>query len=454
MDDELSAARRRGAVRKLLWPHGRKHKGFMHGKRWMGAALILLVCALTVTGIAVFNGGGKGKPEEEEYKRNEGVLSLSDFFKVCADNIDFETAGSVHSLARRLINEPFEVSAKITVESEALKALGIPLTSLPADVEIKYDLRDAGIMVSAVGLDLLEAYVAENEITAVSMDGEKTVTELPAGDDLSGDMTLENRMHALVPLPSEDLIGKLLDVLAESVPEACSEQQLGRAYSPKDKKDVNVTLVRTVLDDEALSTAAAAFSERLQSDEALYDATQQLIADNASLFGEKDITLDSLLTRLINRDYEGITVSWKVFRRDEVPVGFAARVTTRDAQVDVTRMAEFDGETGYEYSQLLVNGVEVFFADTVTKDASGEFRLKTVNAGGEPVSVNGTFGLEQIAENTYRLTADAVADGKLLGDEKNTAHFVIEARIDAGSGLGMLGDSPDWREIKELKEKD
>lgn len=453
MDDELSAARRRGAVRKLLWPRGRKHKGFMHGKRWMGMALVLLVCALTVTGIAVFNGGGKGKPQEE-YKGNEGVLSLSDFFKTCADNIDFETAGSVHSLTRRLMNEPFEVSATMTVETQARKALGLPLTSLPADVQIKYDLRDAGIKVSTVGLDLLKAYVAGNEAAAVFMNGEKMVTELPVGDDLSGDMTLENRVCALAPLPSEHLIDRLLEVLAGSVPEACTEQQLGRAYSPKDKEDVNVTLVSTVMDGDALSTAAAAFSERLQSDKALYSETQQMIESNAALFGEKDMTLDSLLTRLINKDYEGITVSWEVFRRDEVPVGFAARITTRDAQVDLTRMAEFDGETSYAYSQLVVDGIEVFSAQTVTQADGGEFRVKTVNTGDEPVSVNGTFGLEKITENTYRLTADAVADGKLLSSSDDTSHFVIDARIDAGSGLGMLGDSADWQKIKELKDED
>ena len=451
MDDELSAARRRGAVRKLLWPHGRRHKGFMHGKRWMGAALILLICALTVTGIAMLNSVGKKPPKEAEINVNEGVLSLSDFFKTYEDKIDFET-GTVHSLTKRLMSEPFEVSAQMTVESKALKSLGIPLTSLPATLDIKYDLRDTGVKLSAVGLDIFKAYLTDNEVTAVSLDGEKTVSELPAGDDLAGDMTLENRIFAFVPLPSEHLIDELMDVLAGSIPESCTEQQLGRAYSPKDHEDVNVTLINTELDAQALSNAATAFAERLKNDEALYQEAERLTAQIAALGGAGDVTLDSLLAQLINQEYEGTTVSWQVYRRDDVPVGFALRVTTRDAQVDLTRMAEFDGETGDERTQLLIDGIEVFCADTVTQGDTGEFKVKTVNTGGETVSLNGTYELSKLQENTYRLTADATAEGKLINDSDDTAHFVIEARIDVGSGLGMLSDSADWQDIKDIDE--
>ncbi len=448
MDDELSAARRRGAVRKLLWPHGIKHKGFMHGRRWAGAALVLLICALTVVGIAVFNGSGKAQPPQES-KGSEGVLALGDFFSTYEDRIDFQTAGTVRDLTRRLMNEPFEVSAQMTIESEALKSFGIPLTSVPAQMDIKYDLRDAGVKVSAAGLSLFEAYLAENEASAVWIGAEPAAAELSAAEDVSGDMTLENRIGAFMPLPPEGLLDRLLAVLAQSVPVDCTEQQLGRAYSPKDNKDVNVTLVCTALDDKTLSAVASAFAEQLKKDEALYGEARQFTAQVAALCGVKDLTLDALLAQLTDKDDVNTKVSWKVYRRDEIPVGFAISVTTRDTQLDFTRIAEFDGETSCEYTQMLVNGTEVFSADTVTMDNSGEFSLKVLKAPGEPVSIKGTFDLEPITENSYHLIADAVADGRLLSEEGDTAHFVIDARIDVGNSLGMMAGSPDWKGIKE-----
>ncbi len=452
MDDDLSAARRMGAVRKLLWPHGKRHKGFMHGKRWAAPALVLLVCALTAVGIAVFNGAGKA-PTTEESKGNEGVLALSDFLTTNASRLDFEAAGSLHSLARRLMNEPFEISAKMTVESEALQALGIPLKSLPADLAVKYDLRDAGVKVSAVGISLFEACLTKDELITVSSGAEPMRTELAAADDMSADLTLKNRIDAFIQYPSEAFIDKLLGILAGSVPMDCSERQLGRAFSPKDMQDVNVTLINTELDAEALSKAAAAFSNAMQQDEALYEQAAKLTASAASAAGAKDVTLESLLKQLIDIDYEGTTVAWQVYRRAEVPIGFAIRVVTRDAQVDLYRLAEFDGETSYEHTQLLINGIEVFNADTVTQSDAGEVSVHTIKADGEPISIQGTYELAKIAENTYQIITDVIADGRLLSNDEQTAHIIMDARVEVGSGLGLLGDSRDWTDIQELKEK-
>lgn len=449
MDDDLSAARRAGAVRRLLWPHGKRHKGFMHGKRWVAPALVLLVLALTAVGIAVFNGAGK-MPAEEEPKGNEGVLALSDFFRTNANRLDFEAAGSIHKLARRLMNEPFEISAKMTVESEALQSLGIPLKSLPADIGIKYDLRDAGVKVSAVGLCLFDAYLTEDELTASVMGGDEAVTQWPAQADLSGDMTLLNRIGAFIPMASDDFISKLLSVLAQSVPEGCSEQRLGRAFSPKDKQNVNVTLISTECNAEALSKAAAAFADAISKDEALYTQAAQLTAAAASAAGAQDVTLESLLGQLIDMDCEGTAVSWQVYRRAEVPIGFALRVVTRDAQVDLYRLTEFDGETSYEHTQLLVNGIEVFGADTVTKDDTGEFSMQALKDG-EMIHINGTYELDKIAENTYHIIADTIADGRLPGSDAQTARINLDARVDVGSGLGLMDDSPKWQDIKDKK---
>ena len=425
----------------------------MHGKRWMGAGLVLLVCALTALGIAVFNGAGKAPPSVQESKRSEGVLALRDFFRAYNDHIEFQAAGTVRGLTRRLMNEPFEVSAQVTIETDALAALGVPLKRVPAQMDIKYDLRTAGVKVSAVGLSLFEAYMKENEASAVWLGAEPVVTELPAGNDMSGDMTLEDRIGMLVPLAPAELLDKLLEELAQSVPEACTEQQLARAYSPKDKQDVNVTLIHTVLEDDALSTAASALSAQLKKDETLYAQLQQLTTQVAAQIGKNDITLDSLLTHLINRDNDGTSVTWKVFRRDQTPIGFSVRIVTRDAQVDVIRMAEFDGETSYGHTQMLLNGTEMFRADTVTQDDAGEYSARAVNAAGQTVSINGTFELIKLAENAYQLTADAVAEG-LFGGAEDTAHTLIDARIDVGNGLGMIAGSPEWQGIEDIKKAD
>ena len=98
---ELDAARRRGAIRRLIWPRGRRprQKGFMHGRRWIGVAVVLLVCALTTAGIAVFSGATAKTPTQSE--GNQGVLSLYDFFRVYARNRELLTEGPLGTLAQR-----------------------------------------------------------------------------------------------------------------------------------------------------------------------------------------------------------------------------------------------------------------------------------------------------------------------------------------------------------------
>jgi hypothetical protein len=452
---ELSAARRRGAIRRLLWPHGKrtKPKDFMHGRRWRGVALVLLVCALTVVGIVIFS----GRPDPPvQIEGNEGVLSLYDFFREYARNKELQSGGPIGTLTDRLMKEPFEISAQMTVESEGLQSFGIPLTSVPAEFNIKYDLRDLGVKANVIGMDIFKAYVTDDQLIIEQGGAEPSVAELPVSSDVSGDMPLGERIRAFAPYLSENAasLEQLFGLLAQSVPEECTEMQLGRAYSPVDGGDVNVTLINTAMDEKALAQAADAFAEKIKGDEALYEQTQDIVTAVSAAFGTKGLTLDSLLTRLENEDFAGTTVTWKVYRRDDTPIGFAVIVTTADAQYDLTRMAEFDGAASYEHAELFVNGSEVFKADYIWKseDNAGTLSAALHSADGETISINGAFAIEPYTNDSYHIEADIDVIGKLLREEEDTVHAKIDARVDLGNGLGMLADSRGWQDIEEWKE--
>lgn len=441
MNDVLKAARRRGALRRLIWPHGRKHKGFMHGRRWMGVALVLLVLALTVAGIAALS-GGKTQPDVE-VTRNEGVLSLYDFFRQYARGRELAPDGPVRSLAERLLGQPFEIGAQVTVRSEGLKALGIPLSSVPVEARVKYDLQDLGVKASVLGLELLGATLSGDELTAVWMNGGQATVRLSAGDGVSGDMTLESRAAAFVPpLPDE----RFFDMLAQCVPGQSTELWLGRAYSPKDETDVNVTLIDTALQGEALRSAAAACAQRLKQDDALEEQARQIVSAAAFVFGADGMTPEALLAQLAAADDE-TAVSWQVFRRDGTPIGFAVRATVDGVDYVLTRIAELDADTVYERVSLSADGGEVFLADSVTTDDEGWFNARVRGADGHTLGIEAEFEVAKLTDNSYRLTVAAVVTGVTVGDTQSDATVDVDARIDVGNGLGLLRDSDGWRAL-------
>ncbi len=445
---ELSAARRRGAIRRLIWPHGKRprQKDLMQGRRWIGVALVLLVCALTVVGIVIF---GSKPPMQNE--GNHGVLSLYDFFREYAKNRELQSGEPIGTLTQRLMKEPFEINAQMTLESEGLKSLGIPLTSVPAELDVKYDLRDLGIKANVVGMDIFKAFVTDNRLVIEQAGREPSVAELPARADVSGDMPLGDRIRAFVPSLPEDaaMLERLFGALAQSVPKECTELQLGRAYSPIDGKDVNVTLINTTLDAEKLAQAAGTFAEKLKQDNALYEQMKELVAAASATFGTQGTTLDSLLAQLKSEDFKGVTLTWKVFRRDDTPIGLAVTVVTADAQYDLMQMAEFDDTASYEHAELSINGNEVLKADYSLKaeDKTGVLSAALHSADGETISIGGTFAIEPYTDNSHHIEAELDIIGKLFREEEDTVHAVIDARADLGNGLGMLVDSRQWEDI-------
>ena len=69
-----------------------------------------------------------------------------------------------------------------------------------------------------------------------------------------------------------------------------------------DGEDVNVTLIHTGLDEKALAQAADAFALKLEQDETLCRQTQALTAAVSHALGIKDMTQDSLLAMLKDRN--------------------------------------------------------------------------------------------------------------------------------------------------------
>ena len=142
-----------------------------------------------------------------------------------------------------------------------------------------------------------------------------------------------------------------------------------------------------------------------------------------------------------------------MYRRDDTPIGFAVAVTTADAQYDFTQMAEFDGATSYERVELLINGNKVFNSDyrLNSKDETGVLSAALNSADGETISIGGTFAIEPYTEDSYRIQAELDVIGKLLREQEDTVHAVIDARVSLGNGLGMLEDSRRWENISSWK---
>ncbi len=455
MDDELSAARRRGRLRKLFWPHGQKRRvaGFLHRRRWVWAALVVLVCALTAVAIAIF-GGRQPQPQG-----HPGVAALYDFFRGYAQNKEIQSQGPFGGLGQRLMREPFEISLQATVASEDLKRLGIPLESIPAQASIKYDLQDLGLQAGTLGMDLFGAYIIEDSIVVDPADGEpEVVADIPAEGDVDADMTLEERLHALLPfLPDDTSIGeRLFDALSGSVPLTNTSESQTTAYSPLSGGYVGVTEVKTVLDAKALSETAAAFSLKMKEDGTLRDDTQALLDDITAYFGLEAVDIDTLLTKLENQDYSGIELCWSVCSRDGKPMGLLLSLDTGGTKSVLTTMVEFEGKTSYERTTMTVNDTDVFSVDYSLEfeGDTGVISAAITLAGGSVVSVGGTFEYVQYTGDAYGISADIEVLDIPYNNEKLSGRCSLDARIDVGDDLGTLEESRNWRRIFDKEWKD
>lgn len=435
MDDKLSAGRARRSALAA-------RRGFMQGKRWAWAALVLLVCALTVTAIAVWGGRQSGD--------NAGVAALYDFYREYAKNKDVQTQGPLAGLAQRLLTEPFEISVSATLASEDLKNVGVPIDSVPAALKIKYDKQHLGMQADALGFDILDAYLIEDSAVVETIGQTPQVAAaIPKRDGLDGEMTLEERLRAWLPFLPRDGLGfeRLFNVLKSAVPQRCTTEQPGSAFSPKDNGFVNVTEVRTELDAKALSETAAAFSRHM--DDGLRAETQALVDGLAASFGLEAADVETLLERLENQDFGDTALSWSVYRRDGHLIGAALTVLTGENRYVMTSMAEFEGQTSCEYAHLQANDADIFTADCriTMQGETGTISAVVRLADGNPISVDGTFDHNAYTRDACAVAADLKVSGVPINGRQVSACCRLDARIDVGEGLGSLKDSRGWQDI-------
>jgi hypothetical protein len=247
---------------------------------WIAAGGLMVV-ALCAVGIALLY-----KPEKPPV--NLGVVAATQY--ITEYRIDRETlTGSVPmALGQRLMAEPFEIEANITLSSDDLPALGLPVKRLVLGFDAKYDLRDLGAKLRLLGMEYASAYlIGDKVVLSVPAGTYSTPLGLPVETDLSQSMGLEQRAESFAPFLTEDetFYARLVDMAAQSVPDECTSVYTDSAYSPLDDANAEMTVVDTVLDEAEIQAVTANMGKLLQEDPALRQQAEAMFLKASDFYG-------------------------------------------------------------------------------------------------------------------------------------------------------------------------
>ena len=155
---------------------------------WIAAvAVVVVVCV--VLAVVVFGGGGGSG----DITGNAGVVSAYQFFAQQQEKQESMMGPVQKEIGKRLMEEPFEIASELEVASDSFADLGLPVSSITVDLDAKYDLKDLGVKVKAMGMEVLGAYVIEDDVVLDVM-GQATSMpiDLPVETDLGKQMRLKS----------------------------------------------------------------------------------------------------------------------------------------------------------------------------------------------------------------------------------------------------------------------
>lgn len=438
--------------------------------RWLIISLIaiLLVGLLTVTGVLAFRGGSA-------LKGNAGVAAACEYFKAYSEQSDKVTGSIQKQVNSRLGEEPFEIESSFDVSSDQLEQSGIPLSKVIIDIDAKYDLKDLGIKLKAMGIEFASAYVIGDEfVLKVGKEAGSEKIGLPVKADLDSPMTLPERFYAFLPFLAEEKRGlymRVLETFAQSVPDDYTDTYTLDIYSPVAKKELETLVTKTELDAKALSEVFSNFSDRLQKDDALREEIQDCLDEFTGWFGLDDADLNDLLDQLEDAeesDIHGLEISWEVYKRSGKYSGISFTLEQAD-QGKITLLSEFSGDTfytGYNYEVLDMMAMETsslakYNGNRVEIEAETVMNSEVMN---ETMHQTQSMEFTKDDADTYHGIMDAVIDmeievkdtyGNIAAPQNMTQAVNMAMTGDMefkfGSDLGTLEESSDWNDVYEME---
>ncbi len=439
-------------------------------RRWLIISLIAILLAglLTVTGVLAFRGGSA-------LKGNAGVVAACEYFKAYSEQSD-KVMGSVQKQVNSgLGKEPFEIESSFDVSSDQFEQSGIPLRKVIIDIDAKYDLKDLGIKLEAMGVELANAYVIGDEfVLKVGKEAGSEKIGLPVKADLDSPMTLLERFYAFLPFLAEEKRGhymRVLETFAQSVPDDYTDTYSKDIYSPVAKKELETLVTKTELDAKALSEVFSNFSDRLQKDDALRAEIQEYLDEFTDWFGLDEADLDDILEQLKDTDEsdaEGSLFSWEVYQRSGKYAGLSLTLG-RAGTGKITLVSEFSGDTfysgyNYEFPDMMAmetSSLAKYNGNRVEIEAEAVINTKVMN---QTMQQTQSVEFTKDGANTYLGEIDAVIDvtielkdtyGDMAAPQNMTQAVNMAVTGDMefkfGGDLDTLEESSDWNDIYDME---
>ncbi len=429
---------------------------------WISAAAVLAAAGV----IAILLAPGPA-PERFELTGNAGVVAAYDFFCSQQDSQDKLTSPVIKELGERLKEEPFEIECTVNMDSGSQSESLLPLNNIGIGIYAKYDLKDFGLRLGSMGLDVISAYLIEDDfvVTLMGRTGSAPVKK-PEGVNIKQDMGFDERMKAIFPfIPDDEVYLSLLEKFAHSVPDKYTTEGTAKGYSPKDEKEADMDIITTALDSQALREVILNFAGEVKSDKKFFRQLQNIADDFTDFAGLEKQDLSGLIEELESsagtQALADIELSWSVFRRDGSPAGISIGIYAESSGFDYkyTYMQEYEGSDNYVYALTELNGAKqetrykYSWQDSRMK-ISGEVKTtSSVRTGSNTTQlIEGEIEFSKNGENEYAITGDVTMNGNVYNDMFNSpggvsVNMKIDVSAKVGSGLKTLKEDRKWKGV-------
>ncbi|MGE5494676.1 MAG: hypothetical protein ACM3S4_05190 [Burkholderiales bacterium] len=431
------------------------------GKLWLWITLtVLFVCGVTATVAAMLGvigaSGGRDENKNGGLKGNAGVVAAYEFFVEQQEARESQTGRIAKEIGKRLQEEPFEIVSELNVDMDGLDLPGIPLSRASIGFDAKYDMKDLGVKVSALGMEVAAAYVIDNNVVVDVMGeaGSKAIDGVDL-EELKGSMSLKDRLHALLPfLPKNDgLAMGLLEALAASVPDKYTKTEKRDVYSPRDDKTVSMDAVTTELDAAALKEVLSNLKQYIENDKKLSRNIQQMFDTFTGFMGIEAVTVDEGFKSLDEALESGSLsrISWSVYKRDGEYAGISFVCSGSDVSVDYTYMSEFSGNDNFTNIKADINGIPS--QNRYRSSWQGDKLTLEGDTSSDSLTQNISIALEFFKEGgeysvVGEMDVDADVSGITNSADNKSFDMEIDAEIRIGEGLGTLKETR-WSDIYE-----
>jgi hypothetical protein len=425
-------------------------------KAWIWITAAALACAAAVCLIFAFS----SEPGYREIKGNAGVVALYDMLLEQQKAQESLSDGLMKELKQRIGSGPFEISSEIKLNTDSFSNAGIDNITIGFDA--KYDMKDFGVKLNALGIEVLGAYLIGNDVVIESM-GKAGSLSLSA-DIPDKSMPLGERIKALLPFLPEntDIFVDLLEKVSLSVPDEYTKNDKEQVYSPKEEKNVLMSVTTVTLDAEAVKKVIGNFKDGFEGDRVLSRKIQNTVDSFTKFAGLDAASIEDWLSELgrlaQSEDIKDINVTLSVYQRQGTYVGADISFSSGDTNGEVTYICEYSGKEEYASSVYNINGVKqetmyhyIYQGNKVKIDGSIT-AAQGESLGNTMQTVDGTVEYVKSGANEYKLAADLSVNGDIQSDLQDIGKSLsftmgINADIKTGNGLGTLKESSDWNGI-------